>query len=195
MIVYIRRMNEINEVIYMDALKVLKERRSVRKYIDKLVSRETIQDIIDCGRLAATARNVQPWHFVVVTDPERRKHIANIAEYGKFIEQAPVCVIVFCDETKYIVEDGSAATQNILLAAKAHGLASCWVAGHKKPYTQEVEKYIGVPEGVKLFSFIAIGYSDEEPKPQKKKLNEVLHWEKYSHVNNETGVKRTFNGI
>ena len=163
----------------MDALKVLKERRSIRKYTDKPVSKEIIEDIIDCGRLAATARNEQPWHFVVVTDPERKKYIADTTDYGKFIEYAPVCVMVFCDETKYMVEDGSAATENILLAARAYGLGSCWVAGHKKSYTESIEKYFGAPEGVKLFSLIAMGYPDEQPNPKKKPLNEVLHFEKF----------------
>ncbi|NLY43045.1 MAG: nitroreductase family protein [Clostridiaceae bacterium] len=163
----------------MDALKVLKERRSIRKYTNQPVSKEIIEDIIDCGRLAATARNEQPWHFVVVTDPERKKYVADVTDYGKFIERAPVCVIVFCNETKYRIEDGSAATENILLAAKAHGLGSCWVAGDKKPYAKLLEEYFGAPEGVKLFSIIAIGYPDEQPSPRKKPLNEVLHYEKF----------------
>ena len=169
----------ILEVNNMEALKVLKDRRSTRKFTNQPVSKEIIEDIIDCGRLAPTARNVQPWHFVIVANPERKQYIANITECGKFIAQAPVCILVFCDDTKYIVEDGSAATQNILLAAKAYGLGSCWVAGHKKPYTDVVEKYMGALDGVKLFSFIAIGYSDEQPTPKKKSLDEVLHWESF----------------
>ena len=163
----------------MDAIKVLKERRCVRKYLSTPISKEIIEDIIDCGRLAATGRNVQPWHFVVVTSSERRQHIAGITEYGKFIADAPVCVAVLCDDTRYYIEDGSAATQNILLAAKAYSLASCWVAGDKKPYADEISKYLGVPNGIQLVSLIAIGYSDEVPIPRKKPLSEVLHLEKF----------------
>jgi nitroreductase len=163
----------------VDALKVLKERRSVRKYLSKPVPKEIIEDIIDCGRLAATARNIQPWHFVVITDEERRRHIADITDHGKFIAQAPVCVAVLCEDTKYILEDGSAATQNILLAAKAHGLGSCWIAGHKKPYAAEIEQYLNAPESCKLISLIAIGYAEQESNAAKKDLSAVLHWEQF----------------
>src|SRR3989338_5927636 len=126
----------------MELLKTLKERRSIRKYIDKSVPKEIIEDIIDVARLAATANNIQPWEFIVVTDQGTRKKLAEIIDYGKFIEYAPVCVIVCCKDTKYYLEDGCAATENILLAAKAYGLGSCWVAGDKKDYANDVLKLL-----------------------------------------------------
>jgi len=163
----------------MDILKTIKERRSIRKYIEKPVPKEIIEDIIDTARLAATANNIQPWEFIVVTDVKTRKQIADITNYGKFIEHSPVCVIVCCKDTKYYLEDGCAATENILLAAKANGLGSCWVAGDKKPYLDEIKKIVGIPNDIKIVSFISIGYSDENPKPRKRELSEVIHWEKY----------------
>ena len=117
----------------MDAIEVLKTRRSVRAYIGVPVPREIIEDVIDCGRLAATAVNIQPWEFVVVTGREMLRSIAQTTDHGKFISDAPVCVVVLCEDTKYYLEDGSAAAENILLASRAHGLGSCWVAGDKKP--------------------------------------------------------------
>jgi len=129
--------------------------------------------------LAPTANNVQPWEFVVVTDPELLRRIAVITEYGKFIADAPVCVAVLSKETKYYLEDGSAATENILLAARAHGLGSCWVAGDKKPYASEICRLVGAPRGCKLVSLIPIGYPAESPEKSKRPLSDVLHWEKY----------------
>lgn len=79
----------------MDAIECMKTRRSVRVYQDKPVPREIIEDIVDCGRLAATAINIQPWQFIVVQDPAMRKRIADTTDYGKFIAQAPVCIAVF----------------------------------------------------------------------------------------------------
>jgi nitroreductase len=129
--------------------------------------------------LAPTANNVQPWEFVVVTDPELLRRIAVITEYGKFIADAPVCVVVLSKETKYYLEDGSAATENILLAARAHGLGACWVAGDKKPYASEICRLVGAPRGCKLVSLIPIGYPAESPEKSKRPLSDVLHWEKY----------------
>ena len=163
----------------MDAIECMKTRRSVRAYLDKPVDREVIEDIIDCGRLAASAINIQPWQFIVVQDAALRKKIADITDYGKFIEQAAVCVAVFCQDGKYYLEDGSAATQNILNAARAHGLGSCWVAGDKKEYAPVMARLLGLPEDYKLISLIAIGYAASEGNPPKKPLTEVLHWEQY----------------
>ena len=163
----------------MDALRVLKERRSIRKFQAKEIAGEIIEDIIDCGRLAATAVNIQPWEFIVVTQPEIRKRIAEITDHGKFIKDAPVCIVVFCRDTKYYLEDGSAATENILLAAKAHGLGSCWVAGDKKHYAEDIRKLLKVPAGYKLVSLIPIGYPAESPQPAKRSLQEVMHREQW----------------
>jgi nitroreductase len=157
----------------------LKTRRSVRAYTRAPVPRKIIEDIVDCGRLAPTANNVQPWEFVVITDPELLRRIAVITEYGKFIADAPVCVVVLSRDTKYYLEDGSAATENILLAARAHGLGSCWVAGDKKPYASEICRLVGAPRGYKLVSLIPIGYPAESPEKTKRPLSDVLHWEKY----------------
>ena len=109
----------------MDAIEALKTRRSIRKYYEEPVEKKAIEDILDTARLAPTANNVQPWEFVVVTDANVRKQLSEITDYGKFIKVAPVCIIVFSKDTKYFLEDCSAATQNILVAAHAHGLGTC----------------------------------------------------------------------
>ncbi len=163
----------------MDAIEALKTRRAVRAYQRQSVPKKIIEDIIDCGRLAATAINIQPWEFVVVTNHEMLLRIAQITDFGKFIPNAPVCVVVLCRDTKYYLEDGSAATENILLAARAHGLGTCWVAGDKKPYAEEICRLVEAPEGYKLISLIPIGYPAENPEKPKRPLSDVLHWEKY----------------
>lgn len=163
----------------MDALEVLKTRRSVRKYLDKEVSREVLEDIVDCGRLAASGRNTQPCRFVLVTDKERKRELSQLATSGRFIDDAAACVAVVSEETQFMIEDGSAATQNILLAAKAHGLGSCWVAGYGRAYQEDVERFLGVPENVKLIALISVGYEDGAAETPKKALSEVLHMERW----------------
>ena len=163
----------------MDAIEVMRTRRSVRSYRSGTVPKEVLEEIIDCARLAPSANNAQPWEFVVVTDAGRRRKIAEATDYGHFIAQASACVVVLARETKYYLEDGSAATENIMLAARAHGLGSCWVAGDKKPYAPEICRLVGAPAGTRLVSLIAIGDAAEIAEPVKRPLAEVLHWEKY----------------
>ena len=166
---------------HMSKTKAIKERRSIRSYKPEPVSEDIIKDILDCARLAPTARNVQPWLLGAVTDPDLRGTIADITEYGKFIAQSPVCFVVFVKEDeKYFMEDGCAATMNIIQAAAEHGLGTCWVAGHKKPYVDDIRQLLEVPEGYTLISFIAAGYSDDKPNPSKKPLDEVAFLNRYS---------------
>jgi nitroreductase len=165
----------------MEAMEILKTRRSVRVYKDRPIAEETLEKIVDAARFAPTARNVQPWEFVVVTDRGILTKIAALAENGRFLASATACIAVFCSDTKYYLEDGCAATQNILLAATALGIGSCWVAGDKKPYCSQVSKLLNAPESLKLVSLIALGYPESENSfraVDKRGLQEVLHWEK-----------------
>ena len=163
----------------VEAIKALKTRRSKRKFLPTPVTKKVVEDIIDCGRLAPSALNIQPVEFIVVTKAKIRKRIAEMANHGRFIAEAPVCIAVFSRQTKYYLEDGSAASENILLAAHAHGLGACWVAGNKKPYAEKVRQLLGAPQDFKLISLIPMGYSEEQPKPTKRKLKDFVHWEKY----------------
>ena len=163
----------------MDAIEALKTRRSVRAYQPHPAPRQVLADLVDCGRLAASAINIQPWEFVVVTSAEGRQAIAGLTDHGKHIAAAAACIAVLSRETKYYLEDGSAATQNILLAAHAHGLGACWIAGDKKPYGDAIRSLLGAPDGFKLVSLIAVGYPDEQPVKEKRPLEDVLHWENY----------------
>jgi nitroreductase len=164
----------------MDAILALKTRRSVRSYRADPVPPKIVEDIVDCGRLAATARNRQPWEFVAVTDARERKQFADLIDTGRFLADAPVNIAVLCKDTKYFLEDGSAAIENILVAARAHGLGSCWVAGDKKPYAEQVARILNVPADFRLIGIVALGYATEQPQmPPKRALSEVLHWEKF----------------
>jgi len=169
----------------MDGIKMLKTRRSIRNFVEKEISDDIVKDIIDCARLAPTANNVQPWIFVVVKNKELKNKIADITSgNGRFISQAGVCVAIFCDNVKYYLEDGVAATENVLLAATYYDLGSCWVAGDKKPYAEEIRRLLNVPQNYKLISLIPIGYTEEmvlksSQNINKKKLEEVMFVDKF----------------
>ena len=161
----------------MDAIEALKSRRSVRVFKPDPIPEAIIEEIIECGRMAASAINIQPWTFVVVTSEDMRHRIAYATDYGAFIKTAPVCVAVLCRDTKYYLEDGCAATQNLLVAASALGLGACWVAGDKKDYAPVICDILGAPRGYRLVSLVAMGIPAETPETVKKPLSEVLHWE------------------
>ncbi|PIQ90999.1 MAG: nitroreductase family protein [Candidatus Omnitrophica bacterium CG11_big_fil_rev_8_21_14_0_20_41_12] len=163
-------------------LKFLKERRSVRAFQDKNIPKEQLQEIVDVARFAPTARNVQPWEFVVVTDKEKIAQLSDLGQNAKPLAGAAACIVVFCADSNYFLEDGSAATCNILLAATALGIGSCWIAGDKKPYCQQVNALLAAPANMKLISMIALGYPQEENAfkiTPKRELKELLHWEKF----------------
>jgi len=164
----------------MDAIEALTTRRSVRTFAAKPIDRATLEKIVDAGRLAPTARNVQPWEFVVVTDKQVLERVAEMTDYGKFLKDAAAGIAVFCKEGKYYLEDGSAATANILNAAHALGVGACWIAGDKKPYCPKIAQLLGVPEGYKLVALVALGYARASASgASKRPLSEVCRWEKF----------------
>ena len=166
----------------MDALEALMTRRSIRHFSPRPVPREVIEKIVDAGRMAATACNEQPWEFIVVTDPSVRAQLAELSIHGKFIAESPACIVVFSKTWDFFLEDCAAATQNLLVAARALDLGTCWVAGDKKPTAPQIAALLGVPEGFRLVSLVALGYPDSGSRlrnPPKRTLQEVLHWEKF----------------
>ena len=164
----------------MEALQAIKNRHSTKSFDGKPVPRKDIETIVHAGRMALSARAINPWEFVAVTDKKMLARLGKIYDTGRLLKDAGAALIVTCKDTKYYLEDGCAATENILVAATALGIDSCWVAGDKKPYAREVLDMVGVPSGFKLVSTLALGYAAGESRPgEKRKLEEVLHWEKF----------------
>lgn len=166
----------------MEILEIIKRRRSIREYKDQPIPKEALKKIIDAARFAPTARGVEPWEFIVITKQETLNKIAQMAENARFLSKAAACIAVFCADTKYYLEDGCAATQNILLAAAAQGIGSCWVAGDKKPYCHQIAALLNVPAAFKLVSLIPLGYplsKDSFEVAEKIKLDDLLHWDKF----------------
>ncbi|MDP8229760.1 MAG: nitroreductase family protein [Candidatus Gorgyraea atricola] len=164
----------------MEFFEVIKQRKSIREFSEKVVEKELLEKIIDAGRVAATARNEQPWEFVISSDKNILDKICSMCPNGPFIKDAPHLIAIFSKETKYYLEDCSAATQNMLLAIEALGLGGCWVAGDKKDYIEEIRKIFNMPEGYKLVSMISVGYPKTPKGPKaKRSTKEVLHWEKW----------------
>jgi nitroreductase len=161
----------------MDALEAIRNRRSIRRYEKGVIPRADLETIVDAGRLAATGSNRQPWDFIVVTD---KSTIARFKVSGAWIEKASAVIVVVMDPiSRWWVEDGAAAIENMLLASTALGYGSCWVEGDLLPHEDLMRSLLGIPPAKRVMALIPIGLPAETPNPKKKPLQEVLHWEKY----------------
>jgi nitroreductase len=161
----------------MDALEAIRKRRSIRKYTGAPVPKQDLETIVDAGRLAATGSNKPPWDFVVVTD---RGTIAQLKGARAWIEQAPAVIAVVMDpQSRWWVEDGAAAIQNMLLACAALGYGGCWVEGDALPREAEFKTLLDVPDAKRILALVPLGVPAETPVKEKKPLREVLHWEKF----------------
>lgn len=159
---------------------MLKTRQSERSFLPYSVDLCIIEDIIDCARLAPSARNRQPLRYVIVDDESLRLKLSEIVVFGKFFKDCPVVVAVLSEDVEYKLEDSCAATENILLASKAYSLGSCWVAGYGKPFCKDVEKLLCVPKEYQLMSLIAIGkVSKPWQRPEKKDLADIISYNKF----------------
>ena len=161
----------------MEALEAIQKRRSVRKFTGELIPREDLEKIVDAGRLAATGSNRQPWDFIVITD---RETISRLIVVGKWMKKAAAIIAVVLDPySRWWLEDGSAAIENMLIASTALGYGSCWVEGDSLPHEEEFKSLLGVPKGKRLLALIPLGVPEEWPTIEKRSLESVLHWQIY----------------
>jgi nitroreductase len=161
----------------MDALEAIRKRRSVRNYTGDPIPREDLEKIVDAGRLAATGNNKQPWDFIVVTDQEM---INKLKVAARWMDKAGAIIALVLDpSSRWWLEDGSAAVENMLIASTALGYGSCWLEGYTLPLEAEFKTLLGVPENKRLLTLVPIGVPVEWPTIEKKPLEDVIHWEKY----------------
>jgi len=161
----------------MDALEAIRKRRSVRKYTGDPIPRHDLETIVDAGRLAATGGNRQPWIFIVITE---RDTIDKLKVAAQWMGQAGAIIAVVLDPTtRWWVEDGSAAIENMLVASTALGYGSCWLEGWTLPHEDEFKTLLGIPEDKRLLTLIPIGVPVDWPTREKKSLEDVIRWQKY----------------
>lgn len=169
-------------------MSIIFERTSVRKYLDKPVSREQIETLLKAAMAAPSAKNVQPWEFVVLQNKTTLFKITEFHPFSQMLKEAPVAIVVCGNKTKIALEgtddlwvqDCAAATQNILLQATEMGLGSVWIGVYPhKSHEREVSALVNIPDYIVPFSIVAVGYAAEEPEPKDKFNKEKIHWEKW----------------
>ncbi len=138
-----------------------------------------VRQIVEAGRLTASAGNGQPWHFIVVRDKESLRRFGQLARTGPYIPQESLAIIVAMDHSPLAVSDGSRAIQDMILAAWSQGVGSNWVGYNNLP---EVNPLLGIPEDVPVLAIIPFSYPAEAiGKGQKKRkpLGEVAYHERW----------------
>jgi nitroreductase len=172
---------EMKEDSIVDVLQAIKERRSIRQYSQKPVSENQLNQILQAGRWAPSRGNSQPWKFILLDDDKIRRELAEAIPTGKFLAQAAqgIAVVVNPEVSKHPEQEGAAAIQNMLLAAHALGLGTCWISVWGTDWVKTVAQILGIPEGEWCISIVSIGYPAEAPEKGRKGLDELTFANKY----------------
>lgn len=162
----------MEETVSMDVFEAVQKRRSIRAYAPTPLSKALLMKILEAARLAPSAGNIQPWHFIVVTDAVKREKLAN-SMVTRFLKEAPV-VIVGCGDQKaspkWFMVDVAIAMQNMVLTATSEGLGTCWVGIFNE---NKVKELLKIPERFRVVALMALGYPREKLDLQGKLLHMV----------------------
>ncbi len=171
------------EISTVDAITAIKSRRVQRAFLDRPVELEKLRQIVDAGRHAMSAVNLQPWQFIVITNRETLRQIAAFSSTGRFVAGAPAAIVVLKDRgnARWADVDCAQAVQNMASAAWALGLGTCWVGNFEG---ERIGAMLGVPREWQIFTILPFGYGDPKNPPQSRPLkprSEVTHYERYGN--------------
>ncbi|MCX7732975.1 MAG: nitroreductase family protein [candidate division WOR-3 bacterium] len=172
----------------MEFYEVIRRRLSVRAYKPDPVPEEVLNRILEAGRLAPSAKNLQPWKFIIIRDEKIRQALVPACRNQQFIAQAPViiCACALLEQAwkgmggywSAAEIDVTIALEHIILAAASEGLGTCWIGAFIE---DEVRKVLAIPEGVKPVALTPLGWPAQEPRPRpRKELKEIVCYERYS---------------
>ena len=152
----------------MDVLEAILTRRSIRKFTDDSVSDEDIMLLLRAAMAAPSARNTQPWRFIVVRDQAQRDAIASFNKFAQMAPKAPVSIVVCADPPQgddvpeYWPQDCAAAIQNLMLAARAKGIGTVWTGVYPRPdRVKGAREVFQLPDHVIPIGIVVLGYPDQ----------------------------------
>ena len=154
----------------MSLLDLILTRRSIRRYENKDIPEEVLQQILEAGRQAPSAANRQPIHFVIVTDRDLLKNLCDNL-INRFVKYAPVAIVGCADiksllTGKWAIVDATIAMENMVIAAWTLGIGSCWIGACNE---EKVKELLKIPDKWKFVALLTLGYPAEQPKQRKKK--------------------------
>ncbi len=161
----------------MEVFEAVRTALAVRSYAETPVPADVIRRIVESGRLTGSSMNGQPWHFIVVQNPETLRQLGRLARSGPYVAQAPLAVVVAIERTKYAVSDASRAIQSMILTAWGEGVGSNWVG-----FTglTDVTPLLHIPDDLDVLAILPFGYPAQtlgRGRKRRKSLSEVAHRE------------------
>lgn len=163
-------------------------RTSIRNYTERSVEKEKVEKLLRAAMAAPTAMNRQPWHFVVIDSREVLDSLSAANPHAEMLKKAPLAIVVCGDMNKAIegggrdfwIQDASAATENLLLAAHALGLGAVWTGGYPiEERCQMLSRILNLPENLIPLDMVVIGYPAENPQPKDKFKQENITYNKF----------------
>jgi nitroreductase len=154
---------------------------AVRSYKITPIPDDLVRRIVEAGQLTGSSINGQPWHFIVVRNPETLKNLAARARSGPYIAGAPLAIVVVVDKTRYAISDASRAIQSMVLTAWAEGVGSNWVGFGG---LDEVGRFLDVPSDKDVLAIVPFGYPALKlgrGRKNRKALREVAHSERFGN--------------
>jgi len=167
----------------MDALSAIVDRRVVRQFAPRPVELDQLRQIVKAGRHAMSARNLQPWQFIVIRDAATLRELGALCSTGRFVAGAPAAIVVLKDtgNARWADTDCAQAVSNMANAAWAMGLGTCWVGNFD---AAAIAARLGVPDNLAIVTVLPFGYPDPANPPQPKPLKparETTHFERFGN--------------
>ncbi|MCU0342493.1 MAG: nitroreductase family protein [Ignavibacterium sp.] len=169
----------------MDLQYALINRRSIRKYKDQKISKDDLNSVLKAAMYAPSAMNLQAWHFIVIDDKQVLIDTIGSIHYAEMLKQAPAAILVCGDSAiekneSWILQNCSAAIQNILLSAHGLGIGSCWIAIHgMDDVYKNIKNQFDLPENIIPVSLISLGYPEEKVTSEERFKEEKIHYNKW----------------
>lgn len=178
-------------------MKEIENRRSIRKYQNRKVEKEKLEQILESARLAPSGSNTQPWRFIIVESEDTKEKLSAADHNQQWMMSAPLFIVCVADsrcrisdnneitlnenspepELKQIIRDTAIALTHILLEAEHLGLATCWTAWFEQ---EDIRPILNIPEDKYVCGIITLGYGDESSKQRPRKMSEeIIRYEKW----------------
>lgn len=163
-------------------IEFLMTRRSIRRYKKDPVPVDLLLKLVEVARFAPSARNSQPWEFVLVVDQDVKRRLVSIYPWRQPLSEAPAGIVVLCDETRspqFFIYDCANAVMYLMLAAHAYGLGTVWI-GVGERERRMVQEIVNAPLNKIPVAIVAVGWPDEKPSPRPRKpVEEITYVNSY----------------